>query len=107
VTPSFPADRRRRSIGGSISTSFLAEPRRTVSRRCVQATLRRVTAFLPIRLAAARTAPTGTLSRVWAAAQAHCVNMSFSQTSPLVVLPEWRLPPVMLFPGAIPAHDAR
>src|SRR4051812_28482752 len=33
--------------------------------------------------------------------------MSINQTSPWVVLPEPRLPPVMLFPGATPAQDAR
>src|SRR5215213_3596113 len=33
--------------------------------------------------------------------------MSRSHKSPLVVLPDWRLPPVILVPGAIPAQDAR
>lgn len=47
------------------------------------------------------------MSRVWAAAQAHWVRMSISQTLPLVVFPEPRFPPVMLLPGQTPAQEAR
>jgi hypothetical protein len=41
------------------------------------------------------------------AATAHWLRISLSQRLPLVVLPERRLPPVMLLPGHMPAHDAR
>jgi len=45
------------------------------------------------------------VSRLRAAAQAHWVRMSASQTSPLVVLPEWRLPPRCCCP--VPSRPTR
>ena len=57
-----------------------------------------------------RAASTGRRGRcrvVWRAAEAHSVRISPSHRLPLVVVPDRRLPPVMLLPGHIPAHDAR
>lgn len=47
------------------------------------------------------------VSPVRAAAQAHSTRMPLSQTSPPVLRPDRRLPPVMLLPGQSPAHDER
>jgi hypothetical protein len=44
---------------------------------------------------------------VWLAAHAACTRIRFSQRFPFVMRPLRRLPALLLFPGHIPAHDAR
>ena len=63
--------------------------------------------FLPMRRARRQNWAARYVSRRCPARQAHWLSISPSQGSPGRVLPERRLPPVMLVPGASPAQEAR